>query len=184
MPAGKVHAEYHRKYQLLAIGVGIFAFCVGLLYNSYICVVAVWFVIWYWAGRYIDPDLDLQGITAAEGRMLRELDILGVFLVPITAFYAALIGYIIKKFKIKGAIGGSHRTWLTHSIVPGTLIRQAIICLVISFGVNLANEITQIAFGFVFTFSILDILAGMLGQFLGLGSADLIHILLDNSAED
>ena len=181
MPAGVVHYKYHQSLLIpvILIGIGVFSF--GIIRERYyLSEVALWFVVWYWAGRYVDPDLDLQGITMAEGRMLRELDFLGVLLVPVTAFYAAGIGYAIRKFGIQGAIGGSHRTWLTHSLIPGTMIRQLLICSILVFVLNLANRSLSALFGGSLQFAPWDLVAFVTGQFLGLGAADILHISLDN----
>ena len=179
MPSGKIHHEYHQKF-LPAVAVGSATlFVVGIIVSSYISEMAVWMFFWYWSGRYIDPDWDLLGVTEAEGRMLRELGYLGVMFIPVTAFYAANIGYFTKKLGIKGAIGGTHGTWLTHKVIPGTLIRQSIICLVILFVVNSVNAILEQTFGGWLEFATKDLIAFLIGQFLGLAVSDTIHILLD-----
>lgn len=180
-PAGPVHHKYHQAYMPVAFAVSIAVFIAGFFVDGgYISEGAVWFLFWYWAGRYIDPDWDLQGITMAEGRMTRELDILGVFMAPVTAFYAAAVGYTIRKFNVKGAIGGTHRTYLTHSLIPGTLGRQLLICSILYFVLNLANDAVAHIIGGRLEFATLDLFAFVVGQFLGLGSADLVHIILDN----
>ena|SRR5688572_7536076 len=180
MPDGATHHRFWRRGLTVVAVSSAFLFVWGIMYNSYVSEFAVWWLFWYWMGRYIDPDLDLLGTTMAEGRMLRELDLLGVFMVPVWTFYAAGIGYAVKKFKIKGAIGGTHRTWLTHSLIPGTLIRQALICLCLHIAVNWATFGTNVLFGGTINFHPSDVGTFLLAQFAGLGLADAIHIYLDN----
>ena len=182
MPSGQVHHSWWRHDLPYVVVLGVVLFVVGLFKSSYISEFAVWMVVWYWTGRYIDPDLDLTGVTMAEGRLLRELGLLGVFLFAATSFYAALIGWIIKKFKVKGAIGGSHRTWLTHSIFPGTVIRVAMVDMPIYMSVNIVNDLIALVTSVSLIFSISDILAFILAQVAGLGISDLRHITLDNSS--
>jgi hypothetical protein len=185
MPSGEVHHQYWKKDLPYIVGVSVVTFVVSLfLQKYYVSEFVVWYVVWYWAGRYFDPDLDLPGVTMSEGRMLRELGLLGVLLFAGTSFYAAFIGWIIKKFKIGGAIGGSHRTWLTHSIVPGTLIRVAFIDFPIYYSIDILNKLIFIILGGWLNFGLGDILAFILAQVAGLGTSDLRHILLDNANGD
>lgn len=180
MPSGEVHFAYWKKGLKVAVLVAAAIFVAGLLYSSYLSEFALWFLFWYWCGRWCDPDLDLIGISAAEGRLLRELDLLGVFILPLTTFYAAGIGYVIRKFRIPGAIGGSHRTWLTHSLIPGTLLRCVFICICLGSVINWADFIFGYLRNGALHFHPYDLAAFGLAQFMGLGIADAIHIWLDS----
>lgn len=64
----------------------------------------------YLMGRYIDPDLDQMGTTAAEGRLVNEIPILGHFLYGHWSTY----GSIFRKH---------HRSIITHFPVLSTIIR-------------------------------------------------------------
>lgn len=179
MPAGPVHHEYWKRDLPVVLATSVILAVLGLFTSSYLVEFAIWYSFWYWTGRYFDPDLDLTGVTMAEGRMLRELGLLGVFLFGVTSSYAALIGWIIKTFKIKGAIGGTHRTWLTHSIVPGTLIRVAMIDILVYSMVEIIGKLLHFLLGGYLTFALGDILGFILSQICGLGTSDARHIYLD-----
>lgn len=64
----------------------------------------------YGMGRWIDPDLDLMGTTGAEGRLVNEIPILGVFLYGHWSTYGA----IFRKH---------HRSFWTHAPGVSTIIR-------------------------------------------------------------
>jgi uncharacterized metal-binding protein len=176
MPSGQVHHEYWKRDLPYAVGLGVVLFVVGLFKNLYLAEFAVWFVFWYWMGRYIDPDLDLPGVTQAEGRMLRELGLLGVLLFAGTSLYAALIAWIMRVLKIKG---NPHRSKLTHSIVPGTIIRAGMINVPIYALVDMFGQLLLRSFEIYLAFAFSDILAFILAQVAGLGVSDLRHISLD-----
>jgi hypothetical protein len=180
VPDGATHYKYWKRGLAVVIPASGILFVAGIFSNLYVSEFALWLLFWYWCGRYIDPDWDLLGVTQAEGRIQRELDLLAVFILPVTTFYAAGIGYIVKKFHIAHAIGGSHRTWLTHSLVPGTLLRCVLICLCLGSMVNWANFILGHFLNGVLVFYPYDLAAFGLAQFAGLGTADSIHLWLDH----
>lgn len=180
MPAGAVHYEYWKRGLYAAVPGAAIGVIIGILYqNLYLVEFWMWWLFWYWMGRYIDPDWDQAGITAAEGRMRRELGLLSLVIFPVTAFYAELVGHLIDVLNIKGAIGGTHRTWLTHSLVPGTVIRQVVVCLCLALALNLTNEALAVTFGGSLNFAAKDLHTFYFAMFAGLGTTDLIHILLD-----
>lgn len=179
MPSGEVHYQYWRKGMMVVVPTSGILFVWGCFFNSYVAEFALWFLVWSFCARWIDPDWDLLGVTGAEGRIQRELDLLAVFILPVTTFYAAGVGYIVKRFKVGGAIGGSHRTWLTHSIIPGTLGRCVLICMCLFTVVNWANFILgSIGLG-ALNFHPYDLAAFGAAQFSALGIFDGIHIWLD-----
>lgn len=61
-------------------------------------------------GQFVDPDLDLVGITSAEGRMMRKLPLIGGLFVAYWTFY----GFLFR---------GKHRSFWTHSLFVSTAIR-------------------------------------------------------------
>lgn len=105
MPSGKVH---HRLWKIGWIVEGV-AFMPLLLYYP---LVAIGSAIGYFLGQFIDPDLDLVGITSAEGRMLRKMPFVGGLFVA----YWTLYGAIFRK---------QHRSFWTHSYIASTIIRFA-----------------------------------------------------------
>jgi hypothetical protein len=178
MPSGDVHYRYWKAGLRIVIPTSGIVFAWGVAFNSYVAEFAIWFLFWYWMGRYADPDWDLLGVTGAEGRIQRELGLVAVFALPVTTFYAAQVAYITKVFNIKGAIGGSHRTWLTHSPI-GTLHRCVLICLSLLTVINWANFLLgQYQIG-VIAFHPYDLATFMIAMIAGLGVSDSIHIILD-----
>lgn len=176
MPDGQTHHHYWNKIRrplTLACAIG---FVSGLFYwNAYPAEFFFWVFVHYMSGRYIDPDLDLEGVTASEGRMGRELDFFGLIWRWWWMLYALLLGYIIKRLNIPGAIGGTHRTWLSHSLVPGTIIRMIFANIPFFFMINLVSDFLP---GSI-EIARLDLIIYYLAQFSGLGLADIIHLTLD-----
>lgn len=181
MADGATHHEYWEKgLKPVAIACAI-GFATGLFYaQGYPAEFFFWFFVHYLSGRYIDPDLDQEGITSAEGRMGRELGFFGLLWKWWWMLYALLLGYAIKRLKIKGAIGGTHRTWLSHSVVPGTPIRMFFLDLPFFLVLYLANTMLYKHGIGTIEFAILDLVTFFSAQFLGLGMADFIHLKLDN----
>lgn len=184
MPDGATHHKYWRLYLIPVIGVSTALAVVGstwcILYRndpllaSYILEFWLWFNVWYLSGRYVDPDWDQKGQTAAEGRATRELDLLGVLLFGYSSFYAALMDYLARKLKIKGMFGGSHRSELTHSFV-GTFIRSVMVDMPLVYLLQLAYVLS----GERFMIDSLDLIIFLLAQLAGMGLADAIHVQLD-----
>lgn len=176
MPDGATHHEYWNKY-LTPVGIACaIGFATGFFYwNGYPAEYFFWVFVSYLSGRYVDPDLDIEGVTASEGRMSRELDLFGLLWRWWWMLYALLLSYIVKRLKIKGGVGGAHRTWLSHTIVPGTIIRMIFVNLPFFFMINLVSgtlpgtiEVAR-----------LDLITYYLAQFTGLGLADYFHLNLD-----
>lgn len=65
----------------------------------------------YSMARYVEPDLDLFGITSSEGRMIHDFKILGAFMVA----YWVPYGYMFR---------AHHRSFLTHFPLVSTSIRM------------------------------------------------------------
>ena len=100
----------------LGLGVHFFALMVGgfwlFQYRADSVEFALGTMLGYLAGSIIDPDLDLMGVTKAEGRMMK-IPILGHVLFGIWSMY----GSIFRKH---------HRSFWTHSYLFSTLIRWAL----------------------------------------------------------
>ena len=101
MPNSKVH------YKLWKIGWAD-AVCSATAFAYYYPLVSAGILVGYAFGKIDDPDLDLVGISGAEGRALRSLGPLGVVWVMYWFPYGTL-------FK--------HRSFWTHSYVFSTAIR-------------------------------------------------------------
>lgn len=112
MPGGKVHYDLWKTFLPLAALTGAASAALVDFYTGVI------FVIAYWLGRYIDPDLDLIGITNAESRMMRELKIFGVALVMWFVPYAYFMRFV-------GIGRKGHRNFFSHFPGVSTIIRVA-----------------------------------------------------------
>lgn len=113
----------------------------------------------YGMGRYIDPDLDQMGTTAAEGRMVNEIPILGVFLYGHWATYGAI-------FRKK------HRSFLTHFPLVSTGIRL----FYQFYGIFLILSLKNWIFPWI--------LHLFIGIFIGLSFADFLHWKEDKRAKE
>lgn len=181
MSDGVTHHEYWKK-GLVPVGIACaIGFATGFFYwNGYPAMFFLWTFLSYLSGRYVDPDLDQEGITSAEGRMGRELGFFGLLWKWWWMLYALLLGYAIKRLKIRGAIGGTHRTILSHSIVPGTPIRMFFLDFPFYLMIYFVNNMMENhALGSI-SFATPDLVVFFSAQFLGLGMADFIHLKLDN----
>lgn len=145
MPNGKIH------YQIWNIGkLGEAILFLGLLFVY--PIVAVGTLIGYWLGQFIDPDMDLVGITSGEGRMLRRFPIMGGFFVAYWTLYGAIFR-------------GKHRSFWTHSILVSTALRFSyMFWWLYVFVVKEWKEWMVLL---------------LLGIYLGLSLADTYHIIAD-----
>jgi uncharacterized metal-binding protein len=103
MPNGEIHLRMWRTYFPLAAASAALVLVVFQDLGLALGVLGG-----YLLGRYIDPDLDQVGITSAEGRLMRELKIVGVL---VTAWFVPY-GYAMK-----------HRSFLSHFPGVSTAIR-------------------------------------------------------------
>lgn len=150
MPSGKVHYSYWKE----AIPViGIISVVSAVTSKDLLLGSSV--MLGYLFGRYIDPDLDQIGITEAEGRLIKDLKLFGVFIVA----YWLPYGYIMK-----------HRSFLSHFPVVSTFIR--IIYMFLPVIVLLALRPDLLSYSPI----LFPFLSGIFG---GLAISDLIHYMLD-----
>lgn len=165
MPDGATHLRYLKAAALPIVGVYVVLEIVHPNWWPYLGSA----VFWYWTTRYFDPDLDQISITSAEGRMMRELPFIGFFMTAWWTLYAGIMNLVLGK--------GAHRSWLTHSILPGTIFRAIWFWLPYSIlgyfllgkGVNIFGPWLQPV---------------LVGQLISWGLADLIHITLDRIKGD
>jgi len=177
MPSGQVHIKAWRKVKF--VPPVFFTLGIGLLMMS-----AQWYEVWIRLGilyislnyhwilcRYIDPDLDQLGVTAAEGRMIRELRWVGFFFSAYWTLYAYAINLLDSSIKKEPKLS-AHRSWLTHTLFPGTVLRQLWYIMGCAIVMRLVYEVvpyyihwTYVLYGFMGTWSF----------FIGDG----IHIELD-----
>lgn len=185
MPAGIVHNYYHKlwRFPVFAVSTVILGlFAIYLVFHnpslsSYVLEFWFWTNVWYVSGSIISPDLDLLGVNVSEGAALRKYGLLGVFFFGYSSFYAALMQYIARKFKIKGLFG-SHRSWLTHSPI-GTLIRIFFINAPLAYLYQMVGMALSYGLNINLRFADSDLIVFFAAQILGLGIADGIHVWLD-----
>ena len=163
MAPGTVHYTYIKRATIPVIGFALGLFLVfPTWYDCWISLIFHFIVC-----RYIDPDLDAIGASDAEKRIRHELGICGAFIFGWWSTYAALMDWILRK--------GSHRSWLTHSIVPGTIIRVIWFDLPMVFPyLYLVEEVA------IFSAYRGVIPQEILGHFLAFCIGDTIHLYLDN----
>lgn len=80
----------------------------------------IWQYIWFC--RYVDPDLDQVTLTGAEGRMRRELPIIGIIFILWWLIYAFLLNALAIITGTSHGRLGAHRTFWSHSKF-GTFLR-------------------------------------------------------------
>jgi len=180
MPAGPVHHKYYKNVgwpivialSLLVLG---WALVIDRVNAGWYLEFVFWLYPHYLSAMIVECDLDLLGVSSSDGKMLRKLGCLGVPVFAYWAFYAAMIRYLSKTFGFGGIFGG-HRSKLSHSLFPGTMIRMAFVDFPIYVFFWLFNKFV------VRTpdFSVADILVFLFAQFVSLGVSDYIHIWLDN----
>jgi uncharacterized metal-binding protein len=109
----------------------------------------------YLLGRYIDPDIDQLVVTNAEGRLLRELGLIGAIIVAFLFPYAYMSRWV-----------GGHRSFLTHFPVISTALRLLYILVPLM----------------MYKWSLFEnenFLLFLLGTWIGLSISDFTHWILD-----
>lgn len=103
MPDGKTHLKYWKRGLMPMVIASIFF---SATMKSFYPML---FIVGYFLGLFLDPDLDQMSITAAEGRMTRTFGIFGAIFVG----YFLPYGYL---FKHRGAshwpIWGTFTRWV------------------------------------------------------------------------
>lgn len=149
MPDGLTHYRYFKRFYIAIIPVSVAG---GFISAS----VGLGLLAGYTSGRWIDPDWDLMGASSAEGRMVRELPVVGHFLFGIASTY----GSMFRKH---------HRQFITHFPFISTAIRLMFVGLPLYF----------ILKSYDFNFRSVWFQLFVLGFWIGLSLADAIHFALD-----
>lgn len=121
MSDGRTHHNVWRQGWILALPLSLLVYAfVDLFRPAWNCswlgcfsgntVYTLGTIFGYAMGRYIDPDLDMMGSTSADGRLVNEIPILGVFLYGHWATYGAIFRR-------------HHRSFWTHCPGVSTAIR-------------------------------------------------------------
>jgi hypothetical protein len=113
-------------------------------------------LVGYSLGRYLDPDIDLMGTSAAEGRQVNELPIIGHILFGLSSMY----GSVFRKY---------HRSMITHLPGLSTVVRLVFIfwipfLVLDGYGINLIGNGWHMFW---------------VGLLIGLSEADGVHFYLD-----
>lgn len=115
MPDGATHHKIWKiglsGLPLVDIGLTLAAAPLIFSYREH-WVFSVGIPIGYLYGLFIDPDLDIVGMTQAEGRMMNTFPIIGNIMVGYWTVYGAFFRR-------------HHRSWLTHGPFISTAIRYA-----------------------------------------------------------
>lgn len=181
MPPGWVHYKYWKRGMYIIPPLSII-FLIGVVSAGFTWQEFLPYVLWtnfhYFMGRYIDPDLDVLSFTAADNRMIRELGPVGLALSAYWTVYAWLMFAIVKMFGRAHPKYGAHRSQLTHTFFPGTMIR------IVFFNAPLYAMITGFEFlssRMVMASLYAPAIPYIVGQIIGLGLADTLHIHLDKT---
>lgn len=111
MPDGKTH---HKIWKVGILGLPLYSagatmLAVPLVHGDWLYFLAG-LPAGYILGLFIDPDLDIVGMTQAEGRMLNTFPIIGNIMVGYWTVYGAFFRR-------------HHRSWQTHGPMISTAIR-------------------------------------------------------------
>lgn len=149
MPDGARHFQEFKKGYIVAIPVAVAMGIADI-------IVGVSYVVGYSSHRWWDNDSGMMSITEADGRLVRELPVLGNFLFGMKCVY--------KSFFRK-----MHRKFIDHFPGISTLVRMM---LILWLPVYIMDN-----FG-IYMFSV-EWLKAYFGFWLGLSHADAIHYWLD-----
>lgn len=170
MADGKTHYTAWKYGSVAAVSAGVATAALGL-YLGDMNVVAAGpaIVVGYGLGRWISPDLDLVGANSDEGRMMKELKIVGALLFAWFSVYAYLM-----RFAGLGKKG--HRNFFSHFPGVSTVIRLAWLLLFPLVSIPIYFSI-QRGFGEYFVLPVTITCA--VGVVAGLSIADTLHYVLD-----
>ena len=172
MAPGKVHRVVWKanipRVILLTLGV------IAIFYRF-------WWTYWfagilflsYLSAKYIEPDLDQPALTTSDSSMIRDFPLVGyLFAIWWTGYAYLIFVFAVVTRTTNGYLGG-HRTRTSHSIIPGTVLRQ------------LWADIPIIALFWVFNWNVNpSIIPIVLGQFAGLAINDFLHLKYDRKGID
>lgn len=153
MPDGVTHFTYFKKGYKYSIPISLVT---GYLDTRF----GVGYLVGYSLGRWCDPDWDIMGSNAAEGRMVNEIPILGHLMYGVSSTY----GSVFRK---------RHRSFITHFPYISTLIRL-IFLFIIPFTILDGYGVNLIGNGWHTLW---------IGLWAGLAHADGLHWYLDNNSD-
>lgn len=161
MPNGLTHLRLWQQHRPHAV-IGSLIFS-GIGFSLMVLTGVSWFIflgalylLGYFIGYYIDPDLDQESTTSAKWRMMKHFKIFGAFL----AGWFIPYGYLFK-----------HRSTASHFPGLSTFIRML---WVLAFPINCVLVYLFVTEGFILPF-----LITFFGIWAGLTTADAVHTFAD-----
>jgi|WetSurMetagenome_2_1015567.scaffolds.fasta_scaffold122731_4 hypothetical protein len=153
MPSGIVHYHYYKYGYIVILPLSAW---IAIFYYP---IIGLSMLAGFSLGRYVTPDWDLVGTSEDEGRMIREVPVLGILLYGFSSIYGAFFRR-------------HHRSWMTHFPIISTLGRMLLLFWWIPlvyyfFKMQNTTIITDFPFGIL----------------IGLSTADAIHWFLDTLTE-
>jgi hypothetical protein len=174
MSDGYTHYQYYKKGRIIFVVAMVTSIATALFFVTiphiwmmpgFIGLTFLQYLVW---PPYVDPDLDQIGITAADGRMIRQIPVFGYLFSLWWTMYAYVMNILcLITGTSKGKLG-AHRSILTHSY-PGTLIR--VFWLNVPIGVPVTWFAIPIPSQYIFIY--------LSSQTIALLVADKIHYSLD-----
>jgi hypothetical protein len=154
MPNGEIHHANYKSGYILATSVSLMSSLLDWKFGlGYFCG--------YTFHRWCDNDWDIMGSSAAEGRMVNELPIIGHILYGVSSSYGSF-------FRRR------HRSFWTHFPVVSTAIRMVWV-FIVPFTFLDAYGVNFIGNGWHLFWT---------GWLLGQSHADAIHWWLDRSSDE
>jgi len=151
LPSGEIHYKFFKRGYLVEIPLSLLLIPINWKF-------ALGNIVGYSFHRFCDNDMDIQGVSACEGRAVNEIPILGHFMFGVSSAY----GSIFRRH---------HRSFITHFPYVSTLIRLVFfftfpLLLFDNMGINLIGNGWHMFW---------------LGFYNGLSCADGIHWWLDKT---
>lgn len=127
MSDGPEHYRHYKKGGKRIIFIWFILWIATMLNDNfylYMMQDCFFYAIWqyYVICRYIDPDLDQISLTSGDGRMLKEIPVLGYVFAAYWTLYSAFMNIVAIVTRTGKGHLGAHQTFWTHSRF-GTLIR-------------------------------------------------------------
>jgi hypothetical protein len=171
MAPGYVHRNVWKRQLLWVIPITLIV--ITFIHTRWTTLFALSFLVSYFSGKYIEPDLDEVSLTASDNSVLKDFPIVGYIFVFWWIIYALFINFVARLTgKLKGYLGG-HRTIFSHSVFPGTVLRM--IWLDSPFVLTITYFHWKIPYLNDWTI----IICIILGQFAGLALNDFNHLKFD-----
>lgn len=155
MPSGSVHTA---TSVILSVPIGL---SVGNMAGD---VAGLGAALGCLAGVFVNPDLDVNGLTSSEWKLIKFSIVLGMLWTLAWLPYA----FILK-----------HRSFLSHSIILSTAIRIGYMWLVLLAGAWLFGRVLGVRISINVPPMPMSVQSFLWGAFGGLCASDAAHIIMD-----